>query len=69
MSATRSDYDHDYTNFGIPVRDASGSYSPYSLRLHTNRATDIAVGLTYTISPTMVNEFTFGKIWNGIGWY
>ena len=26
------------------------------------------IGITYTITPTMVNEFTFGKIWNGIGW-
>jgi hypothetical protein len=62
------DYDKDQTGFGIPVRDASGSYNPFSVDFN-RPGHGIAVGLTYTISPTMVNEFTFGKVWNGIGWY
>ncbi len=62
--------DHDISNqnYSLPVRAADGSYSPFSedfaLPGH-----GVAVGATYTISPTTVNEFTFGKIWNGVGWY
>jgi hypothetical protein len=62
------DYDKDYTNFGIPVRDASGNYNPTAANF-TKPGHGYAVSLTTTLSPTMVNEFTFGKIFNGIGYY
>jgi hypothetical protein len=62
------DYDRQKTGLGLPVRDSSGSYEPFSVDFN-KPGHGYAVGLTYTISPTMVNEFTFGKIWNGIGWY
>jgi len=62
------DYDKDLTNFGIPVRDTSGNYNPTAADF-TKPGHGYAVGLTWTISPTMVNEFTFGKIFNGIGYY
>ena len=62
------DYDHDYTNFQLPVKDGSGNYNPFSVDFN-KPGHGYAVGLTYTMTPTMVNEFTFGKIWNGIGWY
>jgi hypothetical protein len=62
------DYDKDQTGFGVPVLDSSGNYNPFSVDFN-KPGHGIAVGLTYTMSPVMVNEFTFGKIWNGIGWY
>jgi len=62
------DYDKDLTNFGIPVRDTSGNYAPTAADF-TKPGHGYAVGITTTISPTMVNEFTFGKIFNGIGYY
>ena len=62
------DYDTDLTNFGIPVKDTSGNYSPTAANF-TKPGHGYAVGLTTTLSPTMVNEFTFGKIFNGIGYY
>ncbi len=62
------DYDKDFTNFGIPVRDANGNYNPTAANF-TKPGHGYAVGLTSTISSTMVNEFTFGKIFNGIGYY
>jgi hypothetical protein len=36
---------------------------------HPNPGHGHAVGITYTISPTVVNEFLFGKSWNGWEWY
>ena len=62
------DYDKDLTNFGIPVKDTSGNYTPTAANF-TKPGHGYAVGLTTTLSPTMVNEFTFGKIFNGIGYY
>jgi len=62
------DYDRDLTNFGIPVRDTSGNYTP-TAAVFTKPGHGYAIGLTTTISSTMVNEFTFGKIFNGIGYY
>ncbi len=62
------DYDLDLTNFGIPVKDTSGNYAPTAANF-TKPGHGYAVGLTTTLSPTMVNEFTFGKIFNGIGYY
>jgi len=65
------DYDKDWGpsgTWGMPVRNASNNFVPYSVDFN-KPGHGIAIGLTYTITPTMVNEFTFGKIWNGIGWY
>ncbi|MEO8594373.1 MAG: carboxypeptidase regulatory-like domain-containing protein [Candidatus Solibacter sp.] len=62
------DYDRDRTGWGIPVKDSAGSYNPFSVNFN-RPGHGYAVGLTYTVTPTVVNEFTFGKIWNGIGWY
>jgi hypothetical protein len=62
------DYDKDFTNFGIPVRDSSGNFNPTAANF-TKPGHGYAVGLTTALSPTMVNEFTFGKIFNGIGYY
>jgi Carboxypeptidase regulatory-like domain/TonB-dependent Receptor Plug Domain len=62
------DYDADLTNFGIPVKDTSGNYAPTAANF-TKPGHGYALGVTTTLSPTMVNEFTFGKIFNGIGYY
>jgi hypothetical protein len=66
------DYDSDLggatAGWGIPVRDGSGNFAPTE-GLFTKPGHGYAVGLTTTLSPTMVNEFTFGKIFNGIGFY
>jgi len=66
------DYDKDVgggtAGWGIPVNDGTGNYSP-TLGVFTKPGHGYAVGLTTTLSPTMVNEFTFGKIFNGIGFY
>ena len=62
------DTDHDLTGFQLPMKDSSGNFSPFAVDWF-KPGHGYAVGLTYTLSPTMVNEFTFGKLWNGIGWY
>jgi hypothetical protein len=62
------DYDRDLTNFGIPVNDGTGNYSP-TAAVFTKPGHGYAIGITTTLSATMVNEFTFGKIFNGIGYY
>jgi len=36
---------------------------------HPNPGKGHGVGVTYTITPTMVNEFTFGKSYNTWDWY
>ena len=66
------DYDKDTgggtAGWGIPVNDGTGNYSVPE-GVFTKPGHGYAVGLTTTITPTMVNEFTFGKIFNGIGFY
>jgi len=62
------DYDTSLQSFGMPIRDTAGNYEPFSVDFN-KPGHGYAVNATYTISSTMVNEFTFGKIWNGIGWY
>jgi hypothetical protein len=62
------DYDRQLTGLRMPVRDSSGNYEPFAVNFN-KPGHGYAVSLTYTLSSTMVNEFTFGKIWNGIGWY
>src|SRR5262249_10031280 len=63
-----NDYDMDQTNGNIELKDASGSWKPYS-NDHPNPGHGYGVGITYTISPTMVNEFTFGKSYNTWDYY
>ena len=62
------DYDTANQSYSLPVRNAANEFNPYSVDFN-KPGHGIAIGLTATLSPTMVNEFTFGKIWNGIGWY
>ncbi len=64
-----------YFRFGGD-RDTSDSFNPnYGLKNsagvraaavwdHPFNGHGYAVGITYTLSPTVVNEFTFGKSWN-----
>jgi hypothetical protein len=61
-------YDQDGTQAGMPMKNASGAFEPEQI-IHPNPGHGIAIGLTYTISPTMVNEFTFGKSWNTWSYY
>ncbi len=61
-------YDQDGTQSGFPMKNASGAFAPEQI-LHPNPGHGEAVGITYTISPTMVNEFTFGKSWNTWDYY
>ena len=55
------DADVDGTGAGMPRINSAGNFEPEQV-LHPNPGHGIAVGATYTISPTLVNEFTFGKI-------
>ena len=62
------DTDKDIGNYQLPVRDAAGNYNPFGVDFN-RPGHGYAIGLTYAMSPIMVNEFTFGETWNGIGWY
>ncbi len=68
-----NDYDFDQTaasNFNalMELKDSTGKWSPYS-EDHPNPGHGYGAGLTYTITPTMVNEFSFGKSWNSWDYY
>jgi hypothetical protein len=63
-----SDYDMDQTNGGLPEKNAAGQFVASSTD-HPNPGHGWGVGITYTISPTMVNEFTFGKSYNSWNYY
>jgi hypothetical protein len=69
-----NDYDLDTTSFGsntspvIALKNAAGQASPMAVD-HPNPGHGYGVGITYTISPTMVNEFTFGKSYNTWSYY
>jgi hypothetical protein len=63
-----NDYDLDNTSGGAAMKNAAGQYVPYSSD-HPNPGHGYAVGITYTISPTTVNEFTFGKSYNNWSYY
>ncbi|MBZ5582643.1 MAG: TonB-dependent receptor plug domain-containing protein [Acidobacteriia bacterium] len=58
-----NDYDFQQTGPGIPA-----CWTPYS-EDHPNPGFGHGIGLTYTISPTMVNEFTFGYSYNTWDYY
>jgi hypothetical protein len=66
-------YGHDYDtsdtfnpNYG--VKNSKGQRAPVVWD-HPNGGHGYAVGITYTISPTTVNEFNFGKSWNTWDYY
>src|SRR5215471_2273418 len=63
-----NDYDLDTTATFGELRNASGQVSPLAID-HPNPGHGYGVGITYTISPTMVNEFTFGKSYNTWDYY
>jgi hypothetical protein len=63
-----NDYDMDQTNGNIELKNAAGNPVAYS-NDHPNPGHGYGVGITYTISPTMVNEFTFGKSYNSWDYY
>jgi hypothetical protein len=52
--------DLDTIGNGFPLKKAQGVFAPFAPD-HPNPGHGYAVGITYTISPTLVNEFTFGK--------
>jgi hypothetical protein len=64
-----NDYDLDTT--ASPVmgfQNSAGQITPLAID-HPNPGHGYGVGITYTISPTMVNEFTFGKSYNTWDYY
>src|SRR5205807_6821262 len=63
-----NDYDMDYTGGNIALKNSAGNFVPWSNE-HPNPGHGYGVGITYTISPTMVNEFTFGKSYNSWDYY
>ena len=63
-----NDYDLDQTSGNIALKNAQGQFVPWSSD-HPNPGHGYGVGITYTISPTMVNEFTFGKSYNSWDYY
>jgi hypothetical protein len=65
-----NDYDLQVTNNnnGLGLKGADGTFAPYA-EDHPNPGHGYAVGITYAMSPTMVNEFTFGKSFNTWSWY
>jgi hypothetical protein len=63
-----NDYDLQQTSFGIPLKDSAGNWTPYS-EDHPNPGHGHGLGVTYTISPTLVNEANFGRSYNTWDWY
>src|SRR3989440_9845006 len=50
------------------LKNGQGQLSTLAID-HPNPGHGYAVGITYTISPTLVNEFTFGKSYNTWDYY
>ncbi|HEV3199594.1 MAG TPA: carboxypeptidase-like regulatory domain-containing protein [Bryobacteraceae bacterium] len=63
-----NDYDLDTTATFGALQNAQGQFAPLTID-HPNPGHGYGVGITYTISPTMVNEFTFGKSYNTWDYY
>ncbi len=63
-----NDYDLEETSSNIPMLNAGGEYTPY-YEDHPNPGHGWGVGITYTLSPRLVNEFTFGKSYNTWSYY
>jgi len=63
-----NDFDRDTTGTFGALENSSGQFAPLVID-HPNPGHGYGVGITYTISPTMVNEFTFGKSYNTWDYY
>ncbi len=63
-----NDYDFDQTSGNMELLNADKKWVPYS-EDHPNPGHGYGAGLTYTISPAIVNEFNFGKSWNSWDYY
>ena len=63
-----NDYDLDTTGGGPQAKNSTGQFADLAID-HPNPGHGFGVGITYTISPTMVNEFTFGKSYNTWDYY
>ena len=54
----------DSSAAAIPLKNVkTGQFEP-TVTPHPNPGKGWAVGMTYTITPTMINEFTLGYSWN-----
>jgi len=62
-----NDYDLDEA-FGFPLQNSQGQWAPFGVN-HPNPGHGYGVGITYTINPTTVNEFLFGKSYNSWDYY
>ena len=62
------DYDLDDGSPALPAKNSAGAWPVQSVD-HPVPGHGYAVGITYTISPTMVNEFTFGQTWDSWSYY
>ena len=63
-----NDYDLDTTGTFGELKNSQGTSSTLAID-HPNPGHGYAVGITYTITPTLVNEFTFGKSYNTWSYY
>jgi hypothetical protein len=63
-----NDYDNTNTGQGPAEPNAEGQWIPTSMD-HPHSGHGWAVGVTYVISPTTVDEFTYGKGMDVSSWY
>ena len=63
-----SDYSLQDTSGSISLLNSAGQTTPYSV-YDPRPGHGYATGITYTINPTTVNEFTFGKNFNSYDTY
>src|SRR5215831_19284418 len=63
-----NDYDLDTVGTFGGLQNSQGQRGPLAID-HPNPGHGYGVGITYTISPTLVNEFTFGKSYNNWSYY
>jgi len=63
-----ADYSLQDTSGSISLLNSAGQSTPYSV-YDPRPGHGFGVGVTYTISPTLVNEFTFGKNFNSYDTY
>lgn len=63
-----NDFDRDLASSTYQLLNGKGQWSP-STQYHPNPGHGQGVGITYTISPNLVNEFTFGKSYNTWDYY
>jgi hypothetical protein len=62
-----NDYDLD-TNGSFGLLNSQNQVAPFAIE-HPNPGHGFGVGITYTINPTTVNEFVFGKSYNSWDYY